>query len=34
VEVIHYLREKSGILFDAGLVDLFLNIMEEQGVGA
>jgi PAS domain S-box-containing protein len=30
VEVIHYLREKSGILFDAGLVDLFLNIMEEQ----
>jgi len=30
VEVIQYLREKSGILFDAGLVDLFLNIMEEQ----
>jgi PAS domain S-box-containing protein len=30
LQVIQYLREKSGILFDAGLVDLFLNIMEEQ----
>jgi PAS domain S-box-containing protein len=29
-EVIHYLREKSGCLFDPELVDIFLNIMKSQ----
>jgi response regulator RpfG family c-di-GMP phosphodiesterase len=31
-QVIEYLREKSGILFDPKLVDVFLKFVEENNI--
>lgn len=31
-EVIQYLRDKAGILFDPALVELFLTVIEEEGI--